>query len=193
LPSLSDERKGSHNRCVESGDINPSPLPHMYPAHGRAGAPRAAAPRAPQLYYTTGHESCRSTDGHVLGGRRTPLRLRRFVGRQTVPKGPRAARAPTLHHIHGADPLGAARGERRRARLSTVGREDNTPCDGADHSGLARYGVRERWAVSRAGAPPLTSGAERLINAGWVLLLVTAQVGGDIWQGVRDHLCYTRR
>jgi hypothetical protein len=29
------------------------------------------------------------------------LRLRRFVGRQTVPQGPRAARAATLHHIHG--------------------------------------------------------------------------------------------
>ena len=43
----------------------------------------------------------RSTDGHVLGWRRTPLWLRRFVGRQTVPKGPTAARAATLHHIHG--------------------------------------------------------------------------------------------
>jgi hypothetical protein len=29
------------------------------------------------------------------------LRLRRFVGRQTVPKRPTAARAATLHHIHG--------------------------------------------------------------------------------------------
>ena len=29
------------------------------------------------------------------------MRLRRFVGRQTVPKGPTAARAATLHHIHG--------------------------------------------------------------------------------------------
>jgi hypothetical protein len=29
------------------------------------------------------------------------LRLRRFVGRQTVPQRPTAARAATLHHIHG--------------------------------------------------------------------------------------------
>jgi len=37
----------------------------------------------------------------VLGWRRTPWRLRRFVGQQTVPKGPMAAQAATLHHIHG--------------------------------------------------------------------------------------------
>jgi hypothetical protein len=43
----------------------------------------------------------RSTDGHVLGWRMTPLRLRWFLGRQTVPKGPTAARAATLHQIHG--------------------------------------------------------------------------------------------
>jgi hypothetical protein len=99
------------------------------------------------------------------------LRLRRFVGRQTVPKRPTAARAATLHQI---------------PRPSTAGREDNTPCDGADHSGLGRYGVREPWVVLGAGAPALTSGAERLINAGWALLLVTAQVGGDIGKGVKD-------
>jgi hypothetical protein len=29
------------------------------------------------------------------------LRLRRFVGRQNVPKGPMAARAATPHRIHG--------------------------------------------------------------------------------------------
>ena len=29
------------------------------------------------------------------------MRLRRFLGRQTVPKGPTAARAATLHQIHG--------------------------------------------------------------------------------------------
>ena len=68
------------------------------------------------------------------------------------------------------------------------GREDSTPCDGADHSGLGRYGVREPWAVSWAGGPALTSGAERLINAGWALLLVTAQAGGDIWKGVRARV-----
>jgi hypothetical protein len=60
-----------------------------------------AVPRAPRLYYTTGHDRCRLTDGHVLGWRRTPWRLRRFLGRQTVPKGPTAAWAATLHHIHG--------------------------------------------------------------------------------------------
>ena len=87
-----------------------------------------------------------------------------------------------------AGPLGAARGESRRARPSTAGREDNTPCDGADHSGVGRYGVREPWAVSWAGGPALTSGAERLINAGWALLLVTAQAGGDIWKGVRARV-----
>jgi hypothetical protein len=40
--------------------------------------------------------------------------------------------------------------------------------------------------ISWVGAPPLTSEAERLINAGWALRLVTAQVGGDIGKGVRD-------
>jgi hypothetical protein len=47
-----------------------------------------------------------STAGHGLGWRRTSSRVRRFVGRQTVPKGPTAARAATLHHIHGQGRLG---------------------------------------------------------------------------------------
>jgi hypothetical protein len=50
-----------------------------------------------------------------------------------------------------AGPLGTAWGDSRRARPSTAGREDNTPCEGVDHSGLGRYGVREPWAVSWAG------------------------------------------
>ena len=106
MPSLRDHRQGSHHRCVESGDIHPSPLAQRDPAHGRAGAPRAAVPRAPGHYDTPGHDSCRAPAGHGPGWRRTPSRLRRFVGRQTVPKGPTAARAATLHHIHGQGRLG---------------------------------------------------------------------------------------
>jgi hypothetical protein len=186
LPSLSDHRQGSHHRCVRSGDIHPSPLPHRYPAHGRAGAPRAAVPRAPGHYYTTGHDSCR-LDGRARAGLAEDT-----IAAEAVRWS--ADRAQGAYSSAGSDappqpragPLGAARGEHRRARPSAAGREENTPCDGADRSGLGRYGVREPWAVSWAGAPALTSGAERLINAGWALLLVTAQVGGDRGKGVRD-------
>lgn len=116
------------------------------------------------------------------------MRLRRFLGRQTVPKGLRAARAATLHQIHGQIRLAQLGEQVGGHALPPLGARITLHVMVRTIVDLGAMVFVSDGRSRGAGAPPLTSGAERLINAGWALLLVTAQVGGDIWKGMRDRV-----